>query len=45
MDRYAQPQVFDASPHSPDAADRWTHWFRTFKHFLMCIQSQNPNQL
>ena len=45
MDRYAQPQIFDTSPHSPDAADRWTHWFRTFKHFLLCIESQKPNQL
>ena len=45
MDRYAQPQIFDTSPHSSDAADKWTHWFRTFKHFLTCIQSQNPNQL
>lgn len=45
MERFAQPVRFDADPYSPDAAAQWTHWYRTFSHFIQCIESHNPNKL
>lgn len=38
-DRILRPQCFDVDPHSSDAADKWTHWRKTFENFLNSIQS------
>ena len=45
MDRFAQPARFDADPYATDSTDQWIHWLRTFKHFLSCIKSHEPNEL
>ncbi|TGZ66243.1 hypothetical protein CRM22_005428 [Opisthorchis felineus] len=45
MERFLQPERFDADPDAPDATRQWNHWFCTFSNFLDEIKVFNPHKL
>ena len=40
MEAHLKPQRFDTVPGSPQAAQEWNHWYRTFVNFLTATKAE-----
>lgn len=38
MEKFLRPDRFEIDPESPNAADEWTHWLKTFEDFLSATE-------
>ena len=45
MEGVLRPQRLETDPSSPDSADLWIHWKKTFSNFLNAVQTLNVDKL
>ena len=45
MDKIFKPEKFDADPNANDSEMKWSHWYRTFSHYLTIIEELQADKL